>query len=130
MDKLVYFDYCAVVIIGILLLSTISRKMTRGKQNQHFLFIIILILITTIADVCAINLDRMGAGNAAAKHIAHTVYLLAHMLTTPCYVTYLFTLSDIWHYIRRRRFVFVSTFLPAAFGTVLLRLNPFNHLLY
>lgn len=130
MDKLVYFDYCAIVIICILLLSTISRKMTRGKQNQHFLFIIILILITTIADACAINLDRTGAGYVPAKHIAHTAYLLAHMFTTPCYVTYLFTLSDIWHYIYRRRFTFVLTSLPAAFGTVLLLLNPFNHLIY
>lgn len=130
MDKLIYFDYCAVIIICILLLSTISRKMTRGRQNQHFLFMIILILITTMADVCSIALDRTGAGYAAVKHVAHTVYLLTHMFTTPCYVTYLFTLSDIWHYIRRRRFVFVLTFLPAAFGTVLLLLNPFNHLIY
>ncbi len=130
MNKLVYFDYCAFILVCILLLTTISRKMTRGKQNRHFLLIIGVILITTIADICAITLDKMGSGHVAAKHISHFVYLLVHMATTPCYVVYLFTVTDVWHHMYKRRILPLLVFTPFAIGVLLMLLNPINHKIY
>ncbi len=130
MGKIVYFDYCAFIILTILLITTISRKMMHGKQNRCFLYIMVIILITTVADICAINLDRMGAGHVIAKHISHTIYLTAHMLTTPCYISYLLTLTDIWHRMRKHRSLYLLIFSPLAFGAILLLLNPFTHAVY
>ncbi len=130
MEKIVFFDYCAIILICILLFSTISRKMTRGKQNQVFTGIIVLLLITAVSDACAINLDKMGPGNVLAKHIAHTTYLLTHMAATPCYMVYLFTLTDIWHYIHKRRLLAALTFLPLLCGTILMLANPFTQTIY
>jgi len=90
----------------------------------------IVVLIATAADVCAINLDRLGPGHTMAKHIFHTLYLSAHMASAPCFITYLFTLTDVWHHMYKRRFLAFLTFLPFALGMALLLLNPFNHKIY
>jgi len=130
LEKIIYFDYCALIIICILLITTIFRKMTRGKQNRFFLNVMIVMLITAVADVFAITLDKAGAGNAGAKHIAHTVYLVTHMATTPCYISYLFTMTDAWHRLREKPVRAVIIFSPFAAGLLLMLFNPFTHCIY
>ncbi len=130
MEKIVYFDYCALVLLCVLIITTISRKMTHGKQNRRFLYIMLVIMVTTVADVCAITLDMIGPGHVLAKHISHTVYLLAHAATTPCYIIYLFTLTDVWHRMHGRRFQSMLIFLPFLCAAVLMLLNSFNHKMY
>ncbi len=130
MDKIVYFDYCALLLLIILIVTTISRKMTHGKRNRYFFYIMLMITLTTVADICAINLDRIGPGNVLAKHLSHTVYLLAHTATTPCYIIYLFVLTDVWHRVHGRRFLTGLVFALYAFAAVLILLNPLHHKIY
>ena len=112
LEKIIYFDYCAVILLLILLLSTISRKMTHGKQNRYFLNLIIVILITALADICAMNLDRLESHCITAKYIFNTLYLFLHTAATPFYVTYLFTLTDVWHRMYKQRFLYALSFVP------------------
>lgn len=130
MEKIVYFDYCALLLIIILIISAFSRKMIHGKQNRHFLYLMIMIFITAIADACSIVLGQMGPGYVAAKHISHSIYLITHMVTTPCYVIYLFTVTDVWHRIYSRRRWTILVFLPSVIGIVLMLTNPFTHAMY
>lgn len=130
MQKIVYFDYCAIIFTCILLLSTISRGMTRGKQNRYFMYLIVLILVTSIADACSINLNLAGPGHVSAKYVAHTVYLWAHMATTPCYVTYLFALTDVWHRIHKQRLLTFLSFTPFIAGSLLMVINPFTDVIF
>lgn len=104
--------------------------MTRGKQNRFFLYLIVLILVTTVADICSINFGKLGPGHAVGKNIFHTVYLLAHMATTPCYVLYLYSLADIWHRIRQQRLSSFLIFLPFLCGLILMLTNPFTHTVF
>lgn len=97
MDKIVYFDYCALCTLIVLFLSTIFRGLTKGRVNRMFLFITLICIITTIADICAVNFDMHYAGAVTAKYIAHVVYLVLHIFTTLLYAYYIFALTDTWH---------------------------------
>ena len=100
MEKILYFDYSAAVILVLLVASMWLRKMTKGRQNHYLLTVIGMSLVVVLADICAVQLDNMGMGNVLGKYISHTVYLLLHNWTMPIYILYLISLTDTWHKIR------------------------------
>ncbi len=130
MEKIVYFDYCAFVLLLLLLITTINRKMTQGKANHYFLILISFSLLTVIADVIAINLDRAGIGNVAEKYLSHTTYMLLHTALVPCYITYLVSLADTWHLFNRQRVLGIVAFIPYIITVILLAINPFTGFIF
>lgn len=126
MEKIIFFDYCAFVLVVILLITTISRKMIWGRQNSFFIYLTLVIMLNIVADIYAVNFDRMGTGNVTGKYIAHFVYLFFHMCVVPCYVAYLISVVDLWHIFRGSRLRTVLLFVPLAAGAVLMILNPFT----
>ena len=74
MEKILYFDYSAAVILVMLVASMWLRKMTKGRQNYYLLTVIGMSLVVVLADICAVQLDNMGMGNVLGKYISHTVY--------------------------------------------------------
>lgn len=126
MEKIIFFDYCAFVLVVILFITTISRKMIWGRQNTFFIYLTIVIMLNIVADIYAVNFDRMGPGNVTGKYIAHFVYLFFHMCVVPCYVAYLISVADLWHIFRSSRLRTVLLFVPLAVGAVLMMLNPFT----
>lgn len=101
MERIIYFDYCALIILIILLISTVFRKMIRGRVNRCYLLMIAVSFITVLADIYTVHLDLLGDGNIAAKYISHTVYLLFHNLTPYIYILYLVAQTDTWHKFKR-----------------------------
>lgn len=130
MEKLLYFDYCALIILLILITSTLFRKMLRGKVNYFFFSLLILSLITTGFDIWAVALDNTGAGHLALKYASHTFYLLFHNLTTPLYILYIIALSDTWHIVRRKVILPILLVIPVATDVILLISNLFLHKLF
>lgn len=126
MEKIIFFDYCAFVLVVILLITTISRKMIWGRQNSFFMYLTLVIMLNIVADIYAVNFDRMGPGNVNGKYIAHFVYLFFHMCVVPCYVAYLISVADLWHVFHRSRLRTVLLFVPLAVGIVLMISNPFT----
>ncbi len=124
MGKIIYFDYCAFILLLVLMFTTIYRRMLRGKSNQYFLLIILTVFVAVVADICAVNWDRIGYGNMALRYISHTVYLLFHVLTPLCYITYLFALTDTWHVLHKNRLLSSVIFVPNAIIIILLLANP------
>lgn len=116
--KLVYFDYCACILLVILVISTILRRMTRGKENGIFLALLVVFLAAAASDVWAVTLDNMGMGHVLVKYISHTMYLMFRYLTIPFYVVYIVALTDIWHKIGLRK-ILVSLGVP-FFAVVLM----------
>lgn len=130
MDKIIYFDYCAFILLCILLFTTISRKMTHGRQNRRFICLMTVILTATVADICTVTLSRMGPGHIPAKYAAHIVFLMAHSASAPCYAVYLFTVIDIWHKFYKQPFLSALAFVPFICCAALLLLSPSNHLIF
>lgn len=101
MERIIYFDYCALIILIILLISTVFRKMIRGRVNRCYLLMIAVSFITVLADIYTVHLDLLGDGNITTKYIIHTVYLLFHNLTPYIYILYLVAQTDTWHKFKR-----------------------------
>lgn len=130
MEKITYFDYCALIMFGIVLVATIARKMTRGRLNRFFLNMIFLGIVTTLADMCAVQLDNMGSGNVIAKHISHTIYLYLHSLSTPMYIIYLAIQTDTVHKLRKNKVRQAVLIVPTVIVTVLMLVNTFVPVVY
>lgn len=130
MEKITYFDYCALIMFGIVLVATIARKMTRGRLNRFFLNMIFLGIVTTLADMCAVQLDNMGSGNVIAKHISHTIYLYLHSLSTPVYIIYLAMQTDTVHKLRKNKVRQAILIVPTVIVTVLMLVNTFVPVVY
>ncbi len=130
MEKITYFDYCALIMFGIVLVATVTRKMTRGRLNRFFLCMVFLCVFTTVADMCAVHLDNMGSGNVIGKHISHTAYLYLHSLLTPMYIMYLAIQTDTVHKLKKSRVRQVLLVLPMVIVTVLMLVNGFSPIVY
>ncbi len=130
MEKIIYFDYCALIILTILLISTVFRKMIRGRVNHYFLAMLTISMITVLADIWAIHLDEMGPGNITAKYIAHTLYLLVHNVTPLFYILYLVAQTDTWHKLNQSRFQKLVLCMPMLLIVGGFAINPFRHIIF
>lgn len=131
MSKLVYFDYCAAILLLILLVSTIFRKMTKGRLNRLFLVMVAVSLIAVGADIWAINLDNMGVGNRTGKYITHVMYLFFHGLVPPLYIVYLVAQTDTWHRLYKSVWMKLLLLFPYGIVTMVMVLNfHFHNLFY
>lgn len=130
MEKLIYFDYCALLILSILLISTIFRGMTKGKLNRCFLTMLIVSILAAIADIAAVTLDNMGYGHVMAKYVSHTLYLILHNCMTPLYAIYLIEQTNTGHKIYRKLSQKILFFLPIGLIVLLLLINPFRHIVF
>lgn len=92
--KPLYFDYAAFLIFLILIITTISRKMTKGRLNRCFIDLLFVEFIAVTADIFSVWLNNRGAGLILPKYMASCIYLLVHNLTTPMYVLYVMILTD------------------------------------
>ncbi|MCR5624897.1 MAG: EAL domain-containing protein, partial [Lachnospiraceae bacterium] len=107
--KILYYDYCAFVIIFILIISILLKRMVHGTLNRFYFSLLIISMLSTCMDIMAVSYDNIGAGNITRKYIYHSAYLLFHFLTTPMYVLYVTALTDTWmrgKLISARRIIF------------------------
>ena len=51
MTSSIVFDYCALIVETLIVISLIVRRMTRGRVNRWALVLISDIILTTIADI-------------------------------------------------------------------------------
>ncbi len=130
MDKVLYFDICAFLILVILLVSLVLRRMTKGRLNIAFFRLNILILLTTMADIWAVALDNMGAGYVLQKYIAHSMYLLLHSFVVPYYIYYIIMHTDTVHKFRKRVWQMLLIFIPPVVVTVMMVVNAFNGVIF
>ena len=49
--KNVNYDYCAMLIISILIITTILRRMIKGKVNRSFLEVLVVAWLTILFDI-------------------------------------------------------------------------------
>ncbi len=97
MLKIVYFNYAALGILSVILLSALFRRVGTANGNRAFILSVAEVLLTTVMDIIAVSLDNSGAGHVFGKFFFHSAYLLLHTLTPVFYLVYLISLTDAWH---------------------------------
>ena len=89
MERILYFDYCAIPIFLIILFATYMRRTTRGAVNRLFLTLVWLSLATVLVDVASETLN------------AHSAARTAHPVLVDCFHYLYFSLRNaaIWVYL-------------------------------
>ena len=130
MEKIVYFDYAAIVILGVLIVSFITRKMLKGRLNRDFLFLVVTAFLTTIFDVYAVAFDRFGDTFYVGKYVFHTLYLLFHSCTLPFYLIFVIGITGSAHKTTKNPSYKILMALPLEFEVFMLALNLFRHVVF
>ncbi len=130
MEKLLAFDCAAFLVMFVLLFTTITRRMTHGKENRIFLATLACAFITTFFDSLSIILDVYVESSDVAKYLSHSCYLFFHSLLIMIYLSYIISLADIWHKLKRNIIHCVILPLPMLIVSISIIVNFFNHQLF
>ncbi|MBR6159971.1 MAG: EAL domain-containing protein [Lachnospiraceae bacterium] len=131
MTRYIYFDYCAIVVEAIIIVSLIIRKMTRGRLNRWAFVLLADIVLTTLADITALLLQKRGAGYTVLKYVANTVRLWGISQTSVLFCGYIFAMIGIWHKIRKRKSASYVFNIPIVIMTLfLVGINPFTGVIF
>lgn len=130
MEKLLAFDCAAFLVMFVLLFTTITRRMTHGKENRIFLATLACAFITTFFDSLSIILDVYVESSNTTKYISHSCYLFFHSLLIMVYLSYIISLADIWHKLRRNFLHSILIPIPMLVVTLSIIINFFNHKLF
>ena len=130
MDKTTYFDFCAFVIMLIIIASVFFRRMTHGRVNKFFIATVFATFIAVIFDIWAITLDNMSGKFLAQKYFVNSMYLFIHSLTVLLYIAYLISLTDTWHKLRNNLAAKLLLPLPLTVTAIMLIVNIFNHKIF
>lgn len=114
MDRIVYFDYSALMLLLLLAGTLEMRKMARGHLGRHFLILVITTTVSCVAEIADYYLVGSASSVVLLKFISNTIYFAFHNLTLFLYVTYTISLTDTWHIIRRNKFVLCLLYFPIA----------------
>ncbi len=126
--NLLYFDYCALFILIVLIFTTIIRGLTKGRLNGFFMVLLITAALTTIADIFSVSFDGVKDIPQFVRYIANSTYLILHNLSTPMYVLYLMILTDTDYRMKGfRKIVFV---IPILIVIIIAAINPFTGWLF
>lgn len=124
--KIIYFNVSALAVLAVIILSSVFRKMTKGRANVFFLLTLAEVFITSACGTAAIYLDNAGAGNYIGKWIFHGGYLFFHTLTAAFYLCYLISLTDTWYKLRKNKLLLCGLSLPAVLFIILMIVNTFT----
>ena len=129
MEKLNYFNYCALVVLLVVFVSTILRKMVTGKLNRYFLYILLLCIVTTSFDIWAITLDNLNT-SVGLRYFVHAGYLLSRNLLMPLLTIYVIGLTDMWHKIKKYRLLAETVKTPLYITIIAILTNYFTDFVF
>ncbi|MCR4617310.1 MAG: EAL domain-containing protein [Lachnospiraceae bacterium] len=126
--KLLYFDYCALIVVGILIFTGFLRGLNKGRLNGCFMNLLVVTAISIIADIVSVAMDGNPDIPLFFRYVANSFYLMIHNLSTPLYLLYLMILTDTdYKLTNRTKLVFL---IPFATVCVFSFINPFTNWLF
>lgn len=131
MNKIISFEYCALVIEILILVSVHVRNITRGRVNRWYLAVISTISVATLFDLIGMELERAGSGYVLLKYLSNTVCLWSTAATSTVLCGYLFAQTGIWFIIKDNKLIKSIFFVPIILNTILVFVvNPFTKTIF
>ena len=125
--KLLDYDYAALMLEIVLLITILLRRMIDGSLNKVFIMLSSTAILTTVSDIAAVTLDNMGGGNITAKITFHTIYLFLRALTSFFHFNYIIVLTDSWYAASNSFRKIFTIFFPILFVMTFMTTNLFTH---
>ena len=129
-EKLIHFDAAAFVVLGITLISQLTRNMKKGSTNRFFLSLVILTMLCAAADIWATLLDNFHYPDPALHMAAHTVYLLLYNSVPPFFLMYIISLTKTWEKVTAKVPLAIMLAVPYAANIALHIANIFTQCLF
>ena len=124
--RIVYFNYSACIVLAMILVSTVMRKMTKGRLNLLFIALVITAFAASAADCVSLRHDNMLYNNIPLRMLEHELYLLFHITTTPLFCMYAAEITDIRHLLRRHKVLMHLAAMPYIVAAAAVLINPIN----
>ncbi len=128
MEQVLYFDYCALLILLVILISIYVKNMNTGSLNKYFKLILLCLLFTSFSDVFAVEYDRRLMSHVVERYIFHMLYLICHCFSVPLYAKYALRLSNLDQGITRKFNLIFYT--PIVILSILILTSPLNHYMF
>lgn len=129
-EQLIHFDVAAFVVLGITLISQLTRNMKKGSTNRFFLALVVLTMLCAAADIWAALLDNFQYPDHALHIAAHTIYLLLYNSIPPFFLMYIISLTNTWGKVTARVPLAIMLAVPYGANIVLHIVNIFTGCLF
>lgn len=133
MNRIIYFDVCALLLQGIIIFSLYFRKMTSGKINKLFISFMWLIFIDTLCDFlsCApVNLIGSLARSPHFLYFISSLYFLCRIITPLLYTAFIGNAVGNWYVFRKHKVLWGLYIFPYAIVPVVIILNTFKKFIF
>lgn len=129
MEKLNYFNYCAMGIMLVLLITVLARHMLNGRRNRYFWNLLLVVTCSVLFDILAVYLDN-ASGNVAEQYVAHCGLLILQSLSVPVYVIYMACLTDTLYKMQDNAIVQLLLSAPYAGLMICILTTPVYHTIF
>ncbi len=126
--SLVYFDYCAIILLAMCIFSVVFQKLTVSVSGRILFLVLAVSLIAACCDAAAILTE--GTTHIVILYLTNYLYFFFRNLAPVLYLLFLISLTDTWHVLLQKpRF---CALLCAPFIVLVLALatNPFTHKIF
>ena len=124
MTKILYLDYCAIVIYILIALAILIRRIHTGRVNRMYTYLLITAFYAVIYDACAVSLDNMNSSAIWLNYLMHCGYIIIRNAITPVFCCYLISLTDTWHFIKKHTINIYISIIPFAVVVLLTLSSP------
>ena len=122
-EYFIYLDVCAIALFLGMIFTVIYRKSLITSRGKFFLAMLIVGLISGMADILSINSNL----NSIVVYISNIVYLASRAFIALSYCLYMISLVDNWHKYKNGPWRILLLFIPFVIVVGLLISNYWTH---
>ncbi len=122
MQRILYFDICALIIIVVLLFSIFFHKMVHGLVNRIFMVLSFSCLAATLLDLLRLSSWLVQKNVIVAEQLSYA-YFVCRGLNAFIYILYLIGYTDTWQKVERNIKVKIILAIPGALCVLALIVN-------
>lgn len=125
MDKPIYFDISAILILILLLSSIVIRKLYVERHSKIFIIMIVMTLISTIFDILScVEIPFV------ASYISHTLYFVFHTSLSLIFLIYILDLTGILDSFIIKKYKLFLIALPYILMVILFSTNKLTDFIF
>ena len=130
MNRIIYFDICSVIVTASVLISVLSRRVTKGRSNRLFILLLIDTFLTGLLDIYNSlygSAFEANPYNVSIQFFFNSLYFLFRNLALPLCILYLLSSNGLWHKLRASRYLLHLVMVPYAICAMAILANPHTH---
>ena len=130
MQVIIYYDYCAFVLLAVMLIYLMCKKRFQSDYNDIFRLILVIVLACTFCDIGRQNFEVFSNGYSTTKLIFHSLFLIFESLIAPAYFIYVIYVTGTKHMVRQHLPILIGVTVPICVSLLGLMINFFTPIIF